>query len=403
MQFDADGMAVHYIEDDARLQEICERLSRAKIIALDTEFVRTNTFYSRLGLLQLSDGEECFLIDPLGVADWEPFRALLQNEKCVFVVHSSSEDLSVLLTRLGVLPARLFDTQLAAAFLNEGFSLSYQALVESLLGITVSKEETRSDWLQRPLSATQLHYAALDVRYLHPVYEQLQERLAAADKLVWCEHECAQLLQTAHALEDEAGWDSLFAGVSNAWKLNDQGLVYLQALTIWREREARRRDRPRSWIAKDNELQAIAFCLSRDKVEFSQSGLRQINDVPRKFADRYGRDLLDAMREQEASSQRPDKSLLNSPLSAGDRKRLKQCQQACREVAEKWQMAPELLGKKKYLLSLLQQAGNRSAIWAGDYDDWRRPLLQPLLDPLLAGSANAVARDDNSDPGEQNA
>ena len=325
-------------------------------------------------------------VNPQAIADWDPFRALLNDEDKLFVLHSSSEDLSVLLTRLGCLPKNLFDTQLATAFLGEGFSLSYQALLELLLEITVSKEETRSDWLKRPLTDTQLHYAALDVRYLHAVHTLLSDRLAAAGKLEWFNADCAQQTQTAFMQEDEAQWEVLFGAISNSWKLNDQGLSYLQALTIWREREARRRDRPRSWIAKDNELQAMAYCLSTGKVDYSLSGLKEINDVPGKFIDRYGRELLNLMSTASQADSQPDRGLLNPPLNPTQRKQLKSCQQAARAVAEKLQMAPELLAKKKYLLALLIRAESGAELWRGEFDDWRRDLLQSVIDPILAGS-----------------
>ncbi len=383
MLFDADGMPVYYIDDDSQLAELCGRLAEISVIAMDTEFVRTNTFYSQLGLLQIGDGEACYLIDPQAIADWDPFRTLLNDADKLFVLHSSSEDLSVLLTRLGCLPKNLFDTQLATAFLGEGFSLSYQALLELLLEITVSKEETRSDWLKRPLTDTQLHYAALDVRYLHAVHAQLSERLAAAGKLDWFTADCTQQIQSAFLQEDEAQWDSLFAAISNSWKLNDQGLSYLQALTIWREREARRRDRPRSWIAKDNELQAIAYCLSKGKVDYSLSGLKEINDVPGKFIDRYGRELLNLMSTASQSGSQPDRILLNPPLEPAQRKQLKACQQTARAIAEKLQMAPELLAKKKYLLNLLQRAESGAELWYGEREDWRRALLESAITPIL--------------------
>ena len=160
-----------YIVDDAELAKACAYLQRASVLALDTEFVRTNTFYPKPGLIQIGDGQRIFLLDPLTLTQWQPFLDLLADQQITKVLHSGSEDLVLLQHTFGQLPEPMFDTQKAAAFLGYGANLSYLNIVKELIGVELEKGETRSDWCARPLSERQLHYAALDVHYLPSIYE----------------------------------------------------------------------------------------------------------------------------------------------------------------------------------------------------------------------------------------
>ena len=170
---------IHWIRDDVSLAQHCAAWQQLPFVALDTEFMRVDTFYPIAGLLQVGDGQRAYLIDPLLIRDWQPFAALLENPALLKVLHACSEDLEVLLRLTGSLPAPLFDTQLAAAYLNLGFSMGYSRLVQAVLGIELPKGETRSDWLQRPLSETQVSYAAEDAVHLAEVYRQLAPQLSA--------------------------------------------------------------------------------------------------------------------------------------------------------------------------------------------------------------------------------
>ncbi len=154
------------IDQDAALAEHCSRWLKLPFVAIDTEFVRTETFFPIAGLIQIGDGEQAFLIDPLKIQDWTPLVALLESPEVVKVLHACGEDLEVFQHLCSARVAPLFDTQLAAAYLGMDFSMGYSRLVSKLLGIELDKNETRSDWLQRPLTAQQLQYAAKCTRSL---------------------------------------------------------------------------------------------------------------------------------------------------------------------------------------------------------------------------------------------
>ena len=185
-----------YIDSNDSLKQFAAQWSRIKILSLDTEFIRTNTFYPIAGLLQLSDGETCYLIDPLVIDDFTPLAEIFSNKEITKLIHSGSEDLEVFDRLLGVLPEPLLDTQIGAALAGLGFSLSYQRLVDETLQIHVAKGETRSDWLQRPLTEGQIHYAALDVAYLHDVYSVISGKLEINDRLDWWQQEGAKALSS---------------------------------------------------------------------------------------------------------------------------------------------------------------------------------------------------------------
>jgi ribonuclease D len=381
----ADGMAIHYVDDTAAFNSLCDQWRNTEYLAIDTEFVRTSTFYPIIGLLQIADETSCYLVDPLKIDDWSAFSDLLVNSQCCFVIHSCSEDLNLLQIFLGCLPAKLFDTQLAAAFLGMGLSVSYQALVSELLGIGVAKDETRSDWTKRPLTEAQILYAATDVRYLLQVQGILKNRLIEKGMLQWFEAECERQKTSAAGSEVEKHWESFYIGLSNAWKLDDPGLILLQRLCYWREQEARTKNKPRNWIVKDNELLKLANDLSQTE-KISLDAVMAVQEVDRRFLSRYGNELLHLLVTTESGLGRINRDLLNKPLSAALRKKLKQCQKIVSIKAEELEMAPELLGRKKQLLELFRDYERAGQIeWTGEFSGWRRHILEAEFLLIMSG------------------
>ena len=192
---------IHWICDNDSLGQHCAEWQQLPFVALDTEFMRVDTFYPIAGLIQIGDGVRAYLIDPLTIDNWQPLAALLENPAVIKVVHACSEDLEVLLRLTGSLPVPLFDTQLAAAYLNLGFSMGYSRLVQAVLDIELPKGETRSDWLQRPLSETQISYAAEDAVHLAEGAQLLDQRRRFDRQ--WLRHRRRPLIRphTARALD----------------------------------------------------------------------------------------------------------------------------------------------------------------------------------------------------------
>lgn len=386
---------VEYVEDNAALASACQYLKSATVLALDTEFVRTNTFYPRPGLIQVGDGKRIFLLDPLTLNDWQPFLALLSDPDIIKLLHSGSEDLVLFENTFGQLPDPLFDTQKAAAFLGFGANISYLNMVKELVGVELEKGETRSDWCARPLSERQLHYAALDVHYLPTIYTILLQQLQDKDYLSWVQEECQQMLQTAQANEDQNQWPSLFINVGGAWRLSPEQLAVLQQLVIWRETAARTRNKPRNWIAKDAEL----ILLVQKRPEDRQA-LSSLRDVSKSLQQRDADTILDILHQD--ASLAPEfnelatalKAASGQPLPPALRPAVKRLQRAVNQVAEQSGIAPELLARKKLLIEFLQSNRHCQSVdklvWPVDIDGWRRTLLQqPLFAALREESEQA--------------
>ncbi|MDD2051416.1 ribonuclease D [Pseudomonas putida] len=368
---------IHWIRDNDSLAQHCAQWQHLPFVVLDTEFMRVDTFYPIAGLIQIGDGARAYLIDPLTVDAWKPLAELLENPAVIKVVHACSEDLEVLLRLTGSLPVPLFDTQLAAAYLNLGFSMGYSRLVQEVLGIELPKGETRSDWLQRPLSQTQISYAAEDVVHLAEVYTRLRERLSD-EKFAWVLEDGAELVAN---LRREIDPYEVYRDAKLAWKLSRAQLAVLRELCAWREREARARDLPRNRILREHSLWPLAKSQPDNLV-----ALARIEDMHPRTVRQDGEFLLDLIKRAGSVSADQWPPAVPEPLpieAAALVKRLRALGQA---EAERLGIAPELMLRKKTLEALL-----KSGFPEGPYQlpeslrGWRRERMgQALLDSLAA-------------------
>jgi ribonuclease D len=368
---------IHWIRDNASLAEHCAAWRALPFVALDTEFMRVDTFYPIAGLLQVSGGDKAYLIDPLCIDDWRPLAELLQAQTVVKVLHSCSEDLEVFLRLTGSLPLPLFDTQVAAGYLNLGFSMGYSRLVQTLLGIELPKGETRSDWLQRPLSATQISYAAEDVLHLVEVYQALTQRLSA-EKHAWVLEDGAELVA---ALSREVDPDELWREAKLAWKLSRQQQAVLRALCAWRERQARARNQPRNRILREHSLWPLARTQPDNLV-----ALARIEDMHPKTVRQDGETLLQLIREAAALPPEQWPEALPEPLPIEASALLKKLRAVGQREGERLEIVPELMLRKKTLEALLKSGYPNGPYQLPDsLRGWRRELMgQALLDCLAA-------------------
>jgi ribonuclease D len=355
-----------WIASDARLDEALRALPPGPV-ALDTEFIREKTYYPQLALLQVAAGDRILLIDPLALDQAAGLRALLQSP-ALKLMHSPSEDLQALKRSYDLLPRPLFDTQSAAALVGLGAGLGYQALIERLLGIRLEKGETRSDWMRRPLSEAQLHYAADDVRHLAAAHALLAERLEALGRSGWHAEECERQLAAAERDDNDP-----HPHLSNraAQRMRPQQQMRLRRLMQWRDEQARRSDKPKSWIL-DNELVvdlAIRGGGSRSEFEAYLDG--------RPRAPRRQRDELFDLLARPATPEEADLPLAEAPDPAW-REPLRKMQEQVAAVATGLELPEGLLCARRHLETLI--ATRR---WPAALDGWRRPLLEPVLAPVL--------------------
>lgn len=373
---------IHWILDDASLAEHCAAWQTLPFVALDTEFMRVDTFYPIAGLLQVSGGEQAYLIDPLRISDWKPFSALLQAPGVVKVLHSCSEDLEVFLRLTGSLPTPLFDTQLAAGYLNLGFSMGYSRLVQALLDIELPKGETRSDWLQRPLSELQVRYAAEDVLHLVEVYRALMARLAP-QKVEWILEDGAELVAN---LGREVAPEDAWRDAKLAWKLSRQQQAVLRELCAWREREARARNQPRNRILREHSLWPLARTQPDNLV-----ALARIEDMHPKTVRQDGETLLQLIRDAAALPPEQWPQALPEPLPIEASALLKKLRAIGQQEGERLDIVPELMLRKKTLEALLKSGYPNGPYQLPDsLRGWRRELMgQALLDCLASEGESA--------------
>ena len=374
-----------YVTDEARFAELCSVWRDLPAIGLDTEFIRTRTFYSKVGLLQIGDGSGCYLVDPLTIKDWKPFRRLLKTTQVI--IHASGEDLGLLYRLLGEVPRDLFDTQLAAAFLGVGFSLSYRDVVSKFCGAELPKSETRSNWLQRPLSPAQLEYAADDVRFLPALREILDARLRVGNAWEWFAEDCRRLLAGAESIENPESWKRSYKQINEFSSLSEPGLILLQQLCYWREQEIRVRDMPRNWIADEKDLLALAGHLAHCE-DLNPTAIRAAPGVNRNFTKRYAARLAEYLNQSPGALALPDRGNAMPVLTRVQRERLKLCRKLVSAEAERIGLSPELLGKRKQLQQIVySHASTGSILWPEEMRGWRQQILAPALAPLLEEAA----------------
>lgn len=250
LQYDIPNVAI-WIDNPAELTR--RHANAPDRIGLDTEFIRERTFWPQLALVQMAVGDEILLIDPLVPGMPEALRLWLEDTRITKIMHSASEDLVAFSHTCGALPRPLFDTQIAAALSGIGGGMGYQKLVAHVTGVNLEKGEQRSDWLRRPLSESQLHYAAADVIHLFALHDHLMEKLTALGRTHWHDQDAQRLVESV-ANDGVEQWPQLSARAAQFLDAGAQ--VRLCRLFRWRDAQARQSDKPRSWIL-DNELATL--------------------------------------------------------------------------------------------------------------------------------------------------
>ena len=357
------------VSETDRLEALCRAWSTQPAIALDSEFVRTRTFYARLGLIQVGDADGCYLLDVLAIESWEPLVEVLTAPGTVKVLHSPSEDLEIFKQFFGHFPSPLFDTQIAATLGGLGPSLGYQRLVETLFGISLPKGEQRSDWLARPLSRAQCRYAGLDVAYLLPAYEELVERLRRLGRREWAEEEFSRVPDETVARLDP---ERIFSRLHRP-SMSEDEIAVLHALCMWRESEARRRDLPRGFVLRDEALIELARRQPRNRTALKT--LRKLRAGERKsFGDQVLEVIAGTARTPVPPRLRPQRS------GGRNRKLVDRLREVLTEEAARLELPPEFLASRKVLEDLARRLREDAPDeLPAELAGWRRRAFGELL------------------------
>jgi ribonuclease D len=365
------------ITDNLALAAYCQQVAGSKLLALDTEFIRQSTFLPKLGLIQLFDGKTLALVDPLQISDWRPLQQLCADTSIVKLLHSCSEDLDALAT-IGISQiSPLFDTQLAAELLGWGASVGYARLVEQLSGEVLDKSESRTDWLARPLSETQLRYAANDVHFLYPLYDKLCQLLPAEHQVL--------LLQEGEQLISRRSQQLPLAfkylEIKNSWQLSPRELAVLRELTAWRYNYAVEKDLALGLILKDIQLVELA-----KRRPATAESLLNVPGLPPREIRRHAKTLVELISEAKAlpPEQCPQR-FYHQHNFAGYKETTEQLSKAIKAAAAAQQIPPEFMAVKRQLNEYLNWCWRvsdeqRAVLPVPEFmQGWRASLLLPFL------------------------
>lgn len=362
-----------YVATPERLTALCQVLAKSRWLALDTEFIRDRSYYPKLCLVQVCNGELAAAIDVVALPEWEALLDLLYRPDITKVFHAARQDLEILQQLRGVLPTPLFDTQTAAALLGHGEQLGYGELVERELGVVLEKGQGRTDWLQRPLSPQQLRYALDDVIYLARSYRQMVARLAAQGRLEWLAEEFAALADpTGYVVEPLQAWRK----VKGRNRLRGHQLAVLQQLAAWREEQAQTLDRPRKWVLRDELLVDLARLMPSDL-----AALHALRGVDAGLLERYGELLLVQIRQGRAlpRGEWPQERGVPPRLSEQQQAQVDLLAAVLRLEVERQGIHPQAVAGRRELERLL--LGEPTTLLQG----WRAGLVGRRLQALLNG------------------
>ncbi len=361
-----------HVTSDAQLAPALALLAKGQYLALDTEFLRESTYYAKLCLVQLGNEHACVVVDVLSLSSLKPLLEFILDRSRIKVLHAARQDLEVLVQAqtpdMGLepqVPGPLFDTQSAAGLIGLPGQIGYGDVIARRLNINLTKGLARTDWSRRPLSSEQLHYAADDVRYLGPVYLQLQAELQQRGRMAWLEEECLQLENLAlYRTQPEDAWLRL----KGSAQLQPEQRAVLKQLAAWRELRAIAADKPRGWILSDEALRNIS-----ERLPGSLDELGHTRDLPPAVLRKQGEALLELVinGRSNAGNEAPARDFRPSNQQQSQVAKL---MQLVRSTAEQIEVSPELLATRRDAEQLVY-FGKQEALLQG----WRKDVIGEAL------------------------
>lgn len=379
------------ITEASDLDQLCQRLSAAPLIGIDTEFVSEDTFYPDLCLIQVSSDDEMAVIDTSAIEDLTPFWKMLTEGEHVTILHAGREELNFMFRAVGADPKHLFDVQIAAGFCSNEFPSAYGSVVNKFVGQKVAKGEQRTDWRKRPLTAAQIDYALEDVRYLIPLYHRLVELLTENDRLSWFETEMKSWQSEVKTALNRKDWRR----VSGIGKLSPRNLAIVRELWTWRHEEAKRRNQPQKRLLRDD----LIVELAKRKVA-SPEQIMAVRGMERSSVKRKADELAECVRRGlEAPVERVPKSpRSNAPSQLNLLGQF--LAPALGTICRRAEIATSMVGTASDVRELVahrmgfSENGSTPVLAEG----WRADLVGNVIDDLLAGKksiriTNAKAAD----------
>jgi ribonuclease D len=376
----ATASGIVHVTSDSQLTPALELLARGQYLAIDTEFLRESTYYAKLCLVQLGNEHACVVVDVLALSTLKPLLDFILDRSRLKVLHAARQDLEVLVQAqsykhsdglpsdtgaLAQVPGPLFDTQIAAGLLGLPGQIGYGDLLTKTLHVNLTKGLARTDWSRRPLSTEQLHYAADDVRYLGPLFVQLQMGLQARGRDTWLQQETNSLENPAlYYTQPEDAWLRL----KGTAQLQPEQRAVLKQLAAWRETRAIQADRPRGWILSDEALRNMSERLPSNLDELSHT-----RDLQPAVFKRNGEALLAVITQAmtRAGDEAPARDFRPTTQQQSQVSKL---MQLVRSTAEKLEISPELLATRRDAEQL---------VYFNKHDDlllgWRKDVIGDAL------------------------
>lgn len=374
-------MRYEYITSQQHLRDFCQVIADAEIIAFDTEFVSEDTYLPELCLVQIAADGHLAIVDPLEFSDLSPFWELLTRPGKETLVHAGREEFRFCLRALGRRPTNWFDVQLAAGMIGLEYPASYGTLVQKLLGKSLSKDETRTDWRRRPLSTRQIEYGLQDVVDLQSIRSVLYSRLAELGRLEWVRSELTDWQDDLERSEAGEKWRRV-GGLSG---MSPRALAIVRELWTWRDGEAERRNIPTRRILRDDLLLELAKRQTSDPKRMRAVRGMERGEVLRhlpKIGACVDRALAmgdDELPKTERRSSRPQLNLLGQFLST-----------ALGSICRSAQVAPNLAGTAQDVRDLVAYRLDLGGFAPGEKPllatGWRAEVVGSVIDDLLKGN-----------------
>ena len=373
--------------------ELCEHIRQCGIVAFDSEFVSDISYRPELGLLQFATPERCVAVDPLAVATLTSWWDIMADDSTTVIVHGGQAEIKFCVQMCGRIPKKLIDIQIAEGLRGRSYPLSYSAIVERVLGKRVASNQTRTDWLRRPLSPEQIHYALEDAAFLPEIWERQSKSLESCGRLHWAHAEFDRMCQDIFEEEQTPPWER----VSGIHKLPRRDLLVAQRIAKWREEEAAYRNRPPRRILRDDLL--IDLAKRRPKTVQQALATRDLN------RPEYKKRLDDIIVVIEDACAVPDDKLpprlrSRDEFSSDEQVISRLLGLALGNVCAELDIAQSLVGTNRDLTELVRAV--RSGEKTGTprlLDGWRGEVFGELLRNVLDGRVRfRVAPPNSSTP-----
>ena len=364
-----------FIHQQKDFENVLALMSQNSTYGLDTEFIKVDTLWPKLGVFQINVNDQIYLLDGTSLnlsAFWEKLFKAQQN-----IFHACSEDIDLIYHYAQKKNLdNVFDTQVGMSFLGHGLQVSYQNALKTMLNVDIDKGQTRSDWLARPLSDEQLNYAANDVLYLMQLADKVKTDLKQHYLLDFAHEDCRNLTQE---IGEETPLELLYQDVGN-YRHSRRQLMQLQQLAVWREQMVKALNQPRSFILRNSTMLDLV-----EKNPKNQFQLSTIKDLRPHIVREHGKTILDLIKYLPDQSQWPLR--MARPIRHSSKEVGENVEQVIQHAVQETQIPKEVLLRKKWLNALYQHV-----VFHNDEQDlpnyllgWRYELLtRPLIEVLHA-------------------